>query len=751
MPRLPTPGLDSGVWGDILNEFLRVEHNDDGTLKTTFLPEDQKGQFNGVAELDGSGKVPLSQLPSSVFVQDASTTDKGIIKLAGDLDNTADIPRVANGAITNAKVSGTAAIDQSKLNLAITDSEIASGANIAQSKIAGLSTDMANKVDVTGDTMTGALTINSTASTTPGSGTSQLTITPASSVSATSLLYFNTDRPWGFAQNATGAGTALDLRAYSSDKYFDIYANGGSTRALSVYASTTTASNAVGIYMQPQPGNGALQLGSTATGGLVWNNVADATTNYERVAGKWISSAFHLVHEVGGSGTLRSVNISTWATAGAGTPGRTFTVSPSVPFFNFNWGATGLVGNMIATSSSTLSGSSGTQTVLSLSPTLNQSSTAAFKILEINPSISLIGSGTNYLIDTQYGSSPRFQVFSSATATNNTLISAPNGAGDVALAIQNNATTANETVSILFYTTTNLTTPFGRIRTTRVDGATSRMSLGPVTSSTVSNHIQMYGDTGLMSLGAGATPANGLVTIGANTTTAAGGIYFGTDTNLYRSATNTLKTDDAFESASSIRGVNRYYLTNSGSNFPGLEAYADTDSGFVYHYFYRKRTTGGTTQANDVLGAFGFRGHDGTNYINGDGARIQAAAAENFTSSAYSAHIDIVNNNVGTASSVTTWRFAAGGVLQSRVTGTTGGLSFGSGGTQDVNLYRSAANELKTDDAFVIGSDRLNIATTKTPASAAAAGTTGDIAWDGDYIYVCVATNTWKRTNLTSW
>jgi len=39
----------------------------------------------------------------------------------------------------------------------------------------------------------------------------------------------------------------------------------------------------------------------------------------------------------------------------------------------------------------------------------------------------------------------------------------------------------------------------------------------------------------------------------------------------------------------------------------------------------------------------------------------------------------------------------------------------------------------------------------KTPASATAAGTQGDICWDTNYIYVCVATNTWKRTAISTW
>lgn len=33
MPRLPVPGSDDNQWGDILNDFLAVSHQSDGTLK----------------------------------------------------------------------------------------------------------------------------------------------------------------------------------------------------------------------------------------------------------------------------------------------------------------------------------------------------------------------------------------------------------------------------------------------------------------------------------------------------------------------------------------------------------------------------------------------------------------------------------------------------------------------------------------------------------------------------------------------
>ncbi len=40
---------------------------------------------------------------------------------------------------------------------------------------------------------------------------------------------------------------------------------------------------------------------------------------------------------------------------------------------------------------------------------------------------------------------------------------------------------------------------------------------------------------------------------------------------------------------------------------------------------------------------------------------------------------------------------------------------------------------------------------THTPASATATGTAGEIAWDANYVYVCTATNTWKRVAIATW
>lgn len=67
--RLPTPGGDDGSWGDILNGFLEVSHNSDGTLMPGAVTQAgaestaNKGQASGYAPLDTSSHVPLANLP----------------------------------------------------------------------------------------------------------------------------------------------------------------------------------------------------------------------------------------------------------------------------------------------------------------------------------------------------------------------------------------------------------------------------------------------------------------------------------------------------------------------------------------------------------------------------------------------------------------------------------------------------------------------------------------------------------------
>ena len=81
-------------------------------------------------------------------------------------------------------------------------------------------------------------------------------------------------------------------------------------------------------------------------------------------------------------------------------------------------------------------------------------------------------------------------------------------------------------------------------------------------------------------------------------------------------------------------------------------------------------------------------------------------------------------------------------------------------GTEAFNLQvllmaaGSAATAVATFNSngnFGVTGNTINLPNTRTPASAAAPGTKGDICWDTSYIYVCVATDTWKRVAIATW
>lgn len=50
-----------------------------------------------------------------------------------------------------------------------------------------------------------------------------------------------------------------------------------------------------------------------------------------------------------------------------------------------------------------------------------------------------------------------------------------------------------------------------------------------------------------------------------------------------------------------------------------------------------------------------------------------------------------------------------------------------------------------------VAGDALRIDTARTPSSASATGNAGEVCWDSNYVYVCVAPNTWKRAPLSTW
>lgn len=92
MPRLPTPGGDSGNWGEILNEYLGVSLSPNGQLKSNSITQDH-------LQTDSVGRDQLAADSVTTYnLADASVTDD---KLA---DGSVTSTKLASGAITKASI-----------------------------------------------------------------------------------------------------------------------------------------------------------------------------------------------------------------------------------------------------------------------------------------------------------------------------------------------------------------------------------------------------------------------------------------------------------------------------------------------------------------------------------------------------------------------------------------------------------------------------------------------------------------------
>jgi hypothetical protein len=117
MARLPIPGSDDGTWGQVLNDYLEVAHDNDGSIKTGAVDGAalQNGSVTAAKLQDGAvtdGKLSASggsngqvltkdtgasgglAWTSATGAADATTSTKGIVQLAGDLSGTAAAPTV---------------------------------------------------------------------------------------------------------------------------------------------------------------------------------------------------------------------------------------------------------------------------------------------------------------------------------------------------------------------------------------------------------------------------------------------------------------------------------------------------------------------------------------------------------------------------------------------------------------------------------------------------------------------------------
>jgi hypothetical protein len=156
--RLPVPGQDNGTWGDILNGFLEIEHNDDGSLKI---------RSDGSVPILASGKVPATNLgsgtaSSSNYLRGDGTwsvPNSGSSSLAADTDVAIVSP--SNGQVLTYNNGATKwqnqALPTSVSSVAATDATITVGGTstaptvgvnaIPESKVTNLTIDLAAKAN----------------------------------------------------------------------------------------------------------------------------------------------------------------------------------------------------------------------------------------------------------------------------------------------------------------------------------------------------------------------------------------------------------------------------------------------------------------------------------------------------------------------------------------------------------------------------------------------------------------------------
>jgi hypothetical protein len=135
MARLPVPGSDDGTWGQILNDFLVVAHNSDGTSKdiaqsqVTGLTSDLSNKvsvsraINSGTGLSGGGDLSADR---TLAVLDDSTTQRVQVEQSGSLISTRKKLNFINGSNVTISVADDAA--NNRVNVTVTAAQpVASG------------------------------------------------------------------------------------------------------------------------------------------------------------------------------------------------------------------------------------------------------------------------------------------------------------------------------------------------------------------------------------------------------------------------------------------------------------------------------------------------------------------------------------------------------------------------------------------------------------------------------------------------
>jgi hypothetical protein len=255
MARLPIIDGDEGDWGIVLNDFLEVSHNADGTLSSSAVATAgaeqtaNKNQPSGYAGLNSSTQLPVALLPANIPLSSLNITGTASSSNFIRGDGSWAVPPSASNATTSAPGLVQLAGDLGGTSTSAVAPALANTSNVQSvvNAIIATNTNVTNKAPIASPTFTGKVTTPALQVTT-GSGTANQVLTSDTSGNATWAT--PTAAPVSSVEGMTGAVTGL---LQSTNNLNDI-SNAGTARAnIHVPALTPAAcvavANIAGTYV----------------------------------------------------------------------------------------------------------------------------------------------------------------------------------------------------------------------------------------------------------------------------------------------------------------------------------------------------------------------------------------------------------------------------------------------------------------------------------------------------------------------
>jgi hypothetical protein len=283
--RLPVPGQDDGTWGDILNGFLEVSLNSDGTLNPSAVSTagaeltSHKGVANGYAPLNSSSLVPTTNLgtgtaSSTNYLRGDGTwvtPNGGSSTLASDSDVTIASPANNQVLTYNTSASKWENLAPAVSSVAVNGGSAQTGAvNVAAVQVGG---------DIGGTATAPTVTTSNSVPLVTTTGTQTLTNKSISGSQITSAV-----------ANATNATTASTVTT-NANLTGDVTSVGNATTLAKLQGTTLSAPaggatsylNATGAWSTPS-GSGATSLTGDVTGTVSSGAIATTVGKVNGVA-----------------------------------------------------------------------------------------------------------------------------------------------------------------------------------------------------------------------------------------------------------------------------------------------------------------------------------------------------------------------------------------------------------------------------------------------------------------------------------